>query len=91
MTGARLSRLACCTTLRKLAISSSVLYKQGPLTDEEWAEMRHPEIGWAMLSQVQMLGPRPKSCSTTTSTGTAPAILPGSPARTYPSERAYSL
>ena len=42
----------------KLAISSSVLYKQGPLTDEEWAEMRkHPEIGWAMLSQVQMLEP----------------------------------
>ena len=42
----------------KLAISSSVLYKQGPLTDEEWEEMRrHPEIGWAMLNQMEMLRP----------------------------------
>ncbi len=42
----------------KLAISSSVLYKQGPLTEEEWDEMRrHPEIGWAMLSQMEILRP----------------------------------
>ena len=42
----------------KLAISSSVLYKQGPLTEEEWEEMRkHPEIGWAMLNQMEMLRP----------------------------------
>lgn len=42
----------------KLAISSSVLFKEGPLTDEEWAEMRrHPEIGYAMLSQMELLRP----------------------------------
>jgi len=42
----------------KLAISSSVLYKQGPLTDQEWSEMRkHPEIGYAMLNQMEMLRP----------------------------------
>ena len=42
----------------KLAISSSVLYKQGPLTEEEWDEMRrHPEIGWAMLNQMEILRP----------------------------------
>jgi HD-GYP domain-containing protein (c-di-GMP phosphodiesterase class II) len=42
----------------KLAISSSVLYKEGPLTEEEWNEMRrHPEIGWAMLNQMEILRP----------------------------------
>ncbi len=42
----------------KLAISSTVLYKQGPLSDEEWEEMRmHPETGWSMLRQVPTLRP----------------------------------
>ena len=42
----------------KLAISSTVLYKQGPLSEEEWAQMRmHPQLGWAMLSQIDLLKP----------------------------------
>jgi diguanylate cyclase (GGDEF)-like protein len=41
-----------------LAISSTVLYKNGPLSDEEWEEMQmHPEIGWSMLHQVELLKP----------------------------------
>ncbi len=44
--------------LGALAISSTVLYKDGPLSPEEWAQMRmHPEIGWSMMSQVEMLKP----------------------------------
>lgn len=40
----------------KLAIPSAVLYKQGPLAEEEWAVVKqHPEIGWAMLRQVEGL------------------------------------
>ncbi|HEU4758348.1 MAG TPA: diguanylate cyclase, partial [Dehalococcoidia bacterium] len=40
----------------KIAVPSDVLYKEGPLTAEEWQEVRqHPEIGWAMLRQVETL------------------------------------
>jgi putative nucleotidyltransferase with HDIG domain len=42
----------------KLAISSAVLYKRGPLSEEERVQMRkHPEIGYAMLSQIDTLKP----------------------------------
>jgi HD-GYP domain-containing protein (c-di-GMP phosphodiesterase class II) len=35
-----------------------VLLKPGPLTAEEWTEMRrHPELGWALLQRVDYLRP----------------------------------
>ena len=35
----------------KIGIPDSILYKPGPLTDEEWVEIRtHPEIGARLLS-----------------------------------------
>jgi two-component system cell cycle response regulator len=35
----------------KIGVADSILYKAGPLTDEEWAEIRnHPEIGARLLS-----------------------------------------
>ncbi len=40
----------------KIAVPSEVLYKQGPLTEEEWVQVKeHPEIGWAMLSRIETL------------------------------------
>jgi diguanylate cyclase (GGDEF)-like protein/PAS domain S-box-containing protein len=37
----------------KIAISESILNKEGPLDDDEWLEMkRHPEIGYRILSSV---------------------------------------
>ena len=42
----------------KIGISDSILLKQGPLTDEEWDEMRkHPLIGERMLRNVDFLEP----------------------------------
>ncbi|MDY0288705.1 MAG: PAS domain S-box protein [Sphaerochaeta sp.] len=38
----------------KIAISESILNKEGKLTDKEWAEMkRHPEIGYRILFSVE--------------------------------------
>jgi HD-GYP domain-containing protein (c-di-GMP phosphodiesterase class II) len=38
----------------KIAISESVLNKEGKLTDKEWQEMkRHPEIGYRILFSVE--------------------------------------
>jgi len=42
----------------KIGISDSILLKQGPLSDEEWEEMRqHPLIGERMLRNVDFLAP----------------------------------
>ena len=40
----------------KIGVPDRVLLKEGPLTDEEWVEMRkHPRIGWALLQRVDYL------------------------------------
>jgi putative nucleotidyltransferase with HDIG domain len=40
----------------KIGVRDLVLLKPGPLTAEEWTEMkRHPELGWALLQRVDYL------------------------------------
>jgi response regulator RpfG family c-di-GMP phosphodiesterase len=42
----------------KIGVRDRVLLKPGPLTNEEWSEMkRHPELGWALLQRVDYLRP----------------------------------
>ncbi len=42
----------------KIGVRDLVLLKPGPLTSEEWNEMRrHPELGWALLQRVDYLRP----------------------------------
>ncbi len=42
----------------KIGVRDQVLLKPGPLSPDEWAEMRrHPEAGWALLQQVDYLRP----------------------------------
>ncbi len=42
----------------KIGVRDHVLLKPGPLTTEEWDEMkRHPELGWALLQRVDYLRP----------------------------------
>lgn len=42
--------------LGKLGVADAVLRKNGPLTEEEWNQVRpHPERGWAILQGVQQL------------------------------------
>jgi response regulator RpfG family c-di-GMP phosphodiesterase len=42
----------------KIGVRDRVLLKPGPLTTEEWSEMkRHPELGWALLQRVDYLRP----------------------------------
>jgi putative nucleotidyltransferase with HDIG domain len=42
----------------KIGVRDRVLLKPGPLTSEEWFEMkRHPELGWALLQRVDYLRP----------------------------------
>jgi response regulator RpfG family c-di-GMP phosphodiesterase len=42
----------------KIGVRDLVLLKPGPLTNEEWSEMRrHPELGWALLQRVDYLRP----------------------------------
>ncbi len=42
----------------KIGVRDRVLLKPGPLTSEEWTEMkRHPELGWALLQRVEYLRP----------------------------------
>jgi HD-GYP domain-containing protein (c-di-GMP phosphodiesterase class II) len=39
-------------------VRDRVLLKPGPLTTDEWSEMkRHPELGWALLQRVDYLRP----------------------------------
>jgi putative nucleotidyltransferase with HDIG domain len=40
----------------KIGVKDSILLKPGPLTPEEWVEMRrHPEFGWRMLANIPYL------------------------------------
>ncbi len=40
----------------KIGVRDGVLRKPGPLSPEEWIEMkRHPELGWALLNRVEYL------------------------------------
>jgi response regulator RpfG family c-di-GMP phosphodiesterase len=42
----------------KIGVSDRVLLKPGPLTAEEWVDMKkHPELGWALLQRVDYLKP----------------------------------
>ena len=42
----------------KLAVPPEILYKPGPLTEEEWQVMRqHPAIAYEMLAPIPFLGP----------------------------------
>jgi response regulator RpfG family c-di-GMP phosphodiesterase len=42
----------------KIGVRDRVLLKPGPLTSDEWTEMkRHPELGWALLQRVDYLRP----------------------------------
>jgi response regulator RpfG family c-di-GMP phosphodiesterase len=42
----------------KIGVRDRVLLKPGPLTAEEWTEMRrHPDLGWALLQRVDYLRP----------------------------------
>ena len=42
----------------KIGVRDRVLLKPGPLTTDEWTEMkRHPELGWALLQRVDYLRP----------------------------------
>ncbi len=42
----------------KIGVRDRVLLKPGPLTSEEWTEMkRHPDLGWALLQRVDYLRP----------------------------------
>lgn len=42
----------------KIGVRDLVLLKPGPLSSEEWVEMRrHPELGWALLQRVDYLRP----------------------------------
>jgi response regulator RpfG family c-di-GMP phosphodiesterase len=42
----------------KIGVRDSVLLKPGPLSPEEWVEMRrHAEIGWSLLQRVDYLKP----------------------------------
>jgi putative nucleotidyltransferase with HDIG domain len=42
----------------KIGVRDRVLLKPGPLTNDEWSEMkRHPELGWALLQRVDYLRP----------------------------------
>jgi putative nucleotidyltransferase with HDIG domain len=40
----------------KIGVPDSILLKKGPLSDDDWHQMRrHPEIGWGLLQQVDYL------------------------------------
>jgi response regulator RpfG family c-di-GMP phosphodiesterase len=40
----------------KIGVPDGILRKPGPLSPEEWVEMRrHPELGWALLNHVEYL------------------------------------
>ncbi len=53
-----LALLAMLHDIGKVGIRESILQKPGPLSDEEWAEVRkHPEIGWRIAQNTPELAP----------------------------------
>lgn len=54
--GENLKRAALLHDVGKIGVSDFILHKPGPLTPEEWQEMRrHPVIGYEMLKEVRFL------------------------------------
>ena len=69
----------------KVAIPNEILYKPGPLTDEEWAVMReHPLIGERILRRTPELQAIAPLVRTSTSAGTVGATPTAWPARRSP-------
>lgn len=55
---AHIRRGALLHDIGKMGIRDCILLKEGPLTDEEWVEMRkHPELAYQMLSPIEFLRP----------------------------------
>jgi HD-GYP domain-containing protein (c-di-GMP phosphodiesterase class II) len=53
-----LSLLAVLHDIGKIGINESILQKNGPLNEQEWAEMRkHPEIGYRIAQNTPELAP----------------------------------
>ena len=53
-----LALLAMLHDIGKVGIKESILQKPGPLSDEEWAEVKkHPEIGWRIAQNTPELAP----------------------------------
>ncbi|PKM90868.1 MAG: diguanylate cyclase [Firmicutes bacterium HGW-Firmicutes-12] len=53
-----LALLAVLHDIGKIGVKESILQKNGPLNDEEWAEMRkHPEIGYRIAQNTPELAP----------------------------------
>lgn len=51
-----LERGALLHDIGKIGVPDRILLKRGPLTEEEWAEMRsHPEIGFRMCARIDFL------------------------------------
>lgn len=51
-----IGRAATVHDIGKMALPDAILSKPGPLTDEEWREMRrHPELGYEMLKNIPVL------------------------------------
>lgn len=51
-----LRRGALLHDIGKMGVRDAILRKPGPLTDEEWVEMRqHPEFGWRFLKDIPFL------------------------------------
>jgi len=59
LTAAEMSSLevgALLHDIGKVGVSDQILRKNGPLSDEEWVEMRkHPEIGYGLTSRISFL------------------------------------
>ncbi|MEE2903612.1 MAG: HD domain-containing phosphohydrolase [Myxococcota bacterium] len=52
----QLARGALLHDIGKIGVPDSILLKPGPLTDDEWVEMKkHPEIGARILSDIEFL------------------------------------
>lgn len=53
---ATLERAATVHDLGKIGVPDAILQKHGPLSDEEWVEMkRHPELGYRLLAGIPLL------------------------------------
>jgi HD-GYP domain-containing protein (c-di-GMP phosphodiesterase class II) len=53
---AELARGALLHDIGKLGVPDAILLKPGPLTAEEWVEMRrHPQIGWNVIKSIDFL------------------------------------